>query len=229
MKRVITLVLVMALVTASVFAASIVSSSSSASRMYDYLGLNIGFGITNESYDFMPGVPREDKGYQLGLSVNDFTFFDKDDSVGMYIEVGANINTKTDTTIGGVKTDEERIVPFFADIAIGVAFKMSIDRKTALLIGVGPDFMMYSKENHNYWTDAEWECLIIGAGFDVEGVYKVGQDVYIGVGFRGSINFYGVIMETTKTWTGHEKTTYIDLDNYFGYRVLPRFSVYFGV
>ena len=229
MKRIITVILVLTLVMASAFAASIESSSSRSSRMYDYLGLNVGFGITNEAYDIVPGVAREDKGYQLGLSVNDFTFFNRDASVGMYLEAGLNINTKTDSTIGGVKTNEERIVPFFADIVLGIAFRVDIDKKTALLVGIGPDFMMYSKENHNYWTDATWECLIIGAGFDVEGVYKVGQDVYIGVGFRGSINFYGVIMETTKTWTGHENTKYIDLDNYFGYRILPRFSVYFGV
>ena len=228
MKKVLALVLVVALAATSVFAASIVSSNNS--RMYDYLGFNVGFGITNESYDYVAGVTRVDKGYQLAFSVNDFTFFDKDDSVGLYIEAGANINTKTDSTIGGVTVSEDRIVPFFADVVIGFAFKAQIDKKTALLIGVGPDFMMYSKETEDYWYHYKttWECLILGVGFDVEGTYKVGTDVYIGVGFRGSVNFYGTIMETRTSWSGHEKTTYTDLDNYFGYRILPRFSVYLG-
>ena len=228
MKKVFAAILIVAVMGAgSLFAASIVNSGANSS-MYDYFGFNLGFGITNESYDLAPSVPRTDKGYQLAFSVNDFTFFDKDAAVGIYIEAGANINTKTDTTIGGKTTGEDRLVPFFADIVFGVAFKAQIDKKTALLIGIGPDLMMYSKENDNYWTKDTWECLIVGAGFDVEGIYKVGQDVYIGVGFRGSINFYGTIMETkTSPWSG-EHTTYSDLDNYFGYRVLPRFSVYLG-
>ncbi len=229
MKKVLAFVLVVALAATSVFAASIVSSSSSSSRIYDYLGVNIGFGITNERYDIVSGVTREDKGYQLGLSVNDFTFFDRDDSVGLFIEAGFNFNTKTDTTINGASTSESRIVPFFTDLIIGFAFKVSIDKKTSLLIGVGPDIMLYSKESDNYWVKETWDCMILGAGFDVEGVYKVGQDMYIGVGFRGSINFYGVITETTETWSGRKHSEYTELANYFGYRVLPRFSVYLGI
>lgn len=230
MKKLFATILIIAIVgSCSLFAASIVSSGSRASRVYDYLGFNIGFGITNESYNLL-NHERTDKGYQLAFSVNDFTFFDKDDSVGLYIEAGLNINTQTDTIIDGTKTNEDRIVPFFTDIVIGFAFKADIDKKTSLLVGVGPDFMFYSKENNNYyWTKETWECLVIGAGIDVEGTYKVGTDVYIGVGFRSSFMFYGVIMDTTESWSGHTHTDYVDLDGYFGYRILPRFSVYLGV
>ena len=230
MKKLIAVVLVIAVIgVGSLFAANIVSSGSRASsRGYDYLGFNIGFGITNESYNLSPSVERTDKGYQLAFSVNDFAFFDKDDSVGLYVEAGLNINTQTDTTIGGIKTSEDRIVPLFTDIVLGMAFKTSIDRKTSLLIGIGPDFMFYSKENDNYWSKDTWECLIIGAGIDVEGTYKVGTDVYIGIGFRSSFMFYGVITDTTETW-GHSHTDYEELDGYFGYRILPRFSVYLGI
>ena len=71
MKKVFAAILIVAVIgVGSLFAASIVNSGANSS-MYDYFGFNLGFGITNESYDYTQGVTRTDKGYQLAFSVNE--------------------------------------------------------------------------------------------------------------------------------------------------------------
>ena len=212
------------------FAVQIVSKSNSYSdsysgyrmQSYDYIGMNIGYGVTNETYDLSDTSKRVDKGYQFGFSFNDFMFFDSSSAVGFYVELGIDLNTKTESTINGVSAPEDRLTPFFSDMVVGFAFKAEVDKRTSVLIGVGPEIMVYSKE---YKTPKyEKDLLVLGAGIDLEGVYMISKNVYIGVGFRSSFMFYATEIDKKKS-----STSYTKYDNYFGYRVLPRFSVYMGI
>ena len=207
----------------SLFAVQIVSPSSS-SDMRDYIGLNIGYGVTREKYDLSSGLERVDKGYQLGLSMNDFMFFSRDANIGFYMEMGISFNLKTEWTEGDSPAKDDKISPFFSDLVLGFAFKADIDNRTSVLIGVGPEMMIYSKEYRGFPHDYKREILVLGAGLDLEGAYKVATDVYIGIGFRGSIMFYGTMIDE-----GYYTDKYTEYKNYFGYRVLPRFSVYLGL
>ena len=225
MKKVtIAVLMLLVLGATSLFAVQIVNSSSSSSDMYDYLGLNIGYGVTNEKYNPFADVERVDKGYQLGLSLNDFMFFSRDVNVGFYMEMGMSFNVKTECTEGGVPTGDDKISPFFSDLVLGFAFKADVDKRTSVLVGVGPELMIYSKEYKGFPSNYERDFLVLGAGLDLEGTYKVANDVYIGIGFRGSIMFYGTMIDR-----GRYGEKYTKYDNYFGYRVLPRFSVYLGL
>ena len=226
MKKV-TIAILMLLVfgATSLFAVQIVNSSSSSSDMYDYLGLNIGYGFTREKYDLVTGVERVDKGYQLGLSMNDFMFFSRDVNVGFYMEMGISFNLKTEWSEGGEPAHkDDKISPFFSDLVIGFAFKADVDKRTSVLVGVGPEMMIYSKEYKGFPSNYERDFLVLGAGLDLEGTYKVANDVYIGIGFRGSVMFYGTMIDR-----GYYTEKYTEYKNYLGYRVLPRFSVYLGL
>ncbi|MBO6001663.1 MAG: hypothetical protein J6P81_07765, partial [Spirochaetales bacterium] len=155
-------------------------------------------------------------------SLNDFMFFSRDVNVGFYMEMGMSFNVKTECTEGGVPTGDDKISPFFSDLVIGFAFKADVDKRTSVLVGVGPEMMIYSKEYKYYnW---EKDFLVLGAGLDLEGTYKVANDVYIGIGFRGSIMFYGTMIDRDRYGE-----VYTEYKNYFGYRLLPRFSVYLGL
>ena len=225
MKKVtIAVLMLLVLGATSLFAVQIVNASSSSSDMMDYLGLNIGYGVTREKYDLPDGQERIDKGYQLGLSMNDFMFFSRDANIGFYMEMGISFNLKTEWSVGGNPAKDDKISPFFSDLVLGFAFKADVDKRTSVLIGVGPEMMIYSKEYRGFPYDYEREVLILGAGLDLEGAYKVANGVYIGLGFRGSIMFYGTMIDK-----GYYSEKYTEYKNYFGYRVLPRFSVYLGL
>ena len=226
MKKVtIAVLMLLVLGATSLFAVQIVSPSSSSSDMMDYLGLNIGYGVTREKYDLSNGLERVDKGYQLGLSMNDFMFFSRDANIGFYMEMGISFNLKTEWSEGGEPAHtEDKISPYFSDAVLGFAFKADVDNRTSVLIGVGPEIMIYSKEYKGFPHNYEREILVLGAGLDLEGAYKVANGVYIGIGFRGSIMFYGTMIDK-----GYYSETYTEYKNYFGYRVLPRFSVYLGL
>ncbi len=224
MKKATIVILVALLCAGSLFAASIVSGGSS-SRGTDYTGFNFGYGITNESFT-LDNKDREDKGYQLGLSINEFLFFDRQTDVGIYAEVGFSINTNTESTVNGVSTESSMAAPLYYDVVIGLGMRFDMDNKTTLLLGVGPELMYYSKEYTYYTNVYTRECLIFGIGADVEGMYEVGRDVYIGVGFKGSFLFYGTLLE----YVNKSSSPYAseDYENYFGYRIMPRFSLYIG-
>lgn len=209
---------------ASLFAVQIVSDTRSSLSSYDYFGMNIGFGVTNEKYDLSNGQQRMDRGYQFGFSFNDFTFFNSGANVGFYIELGVSLNTKTESTVDGVPTSDKKISPVFSDFIFGFGFRADLGKRTGLLIGVGPEMMMYSKKYKVGYYEYEKDFLVLGVGLDLEGTYMVSRDVYIGVGFRSSFMFFGTEIDKRKY-----ETTYTDYDNYFGYRVLPRFSVFLGI
>ena len=225
MKKVtIAILMLLVLGATSLFAVQIVSASNSSSDMYDYIGFNLGYGVTNEKYEPEPGLERIDKGYQLGLSLNDFMFFSRDANIGMYMEMGISFNLKTEWSEGGAPAKDDKISPFFSDMVVGFAFKADVDKRTSVLLGVGPEIMIYSKEYKGFPSNYERDFLVLGAGLDLEGTYRVATDVYIGIGFRGSILFYGTMIDSSRH--GEKYTEY---KNYFGYRVLPRFSVYLGL
>ena len=209
---------------ASLFAVQIVSDTRSSLSSYDYVGMNIGFGVTNEKYDLSNDQQRMDRGYQFGFSFNDFTFFNSGANVGFYIELGISLNTKTESTVDSFPTSDDKISPFFSDFILGFAFRADFGKRTGLLIGVGPEMMMYSKKYNVGYYEFEKDFLVLGVGIDLEGTYMVSRDVYIGVGFRSSFMFFGTEIDKSRY-----QTTYTDYDNYFGYRVLPRFSVFLGI
>lgn len=223
-KSFVAVLLLLIVGAASLSAVQIVSDTRSSLKSYDYVGLNIGYGVTDEKYDLSDGQRREDKGYQFGFSFNDFTFFNSGANVGFYIELGISLNTKTESTVDGVPTSDKKISPVFSDFIFGFGFRADLGKRTGLLIGVGPEMMMYSKKYNVGYYEYEKDFLVLGVGLDLEGTYMVSRDVYIGVGFRSSFMFFGTEIDKRKY-----ETTYTDYDNYFGYRVLPRFSVFLGI
>ena len=84
--------------------------------------------------------------------------------------------------------------------------------------------MLYSKTYRYMSTELEKDFLVLGVGVDFEGTYMVARDAYIGIGFRSSFMFYGTEIDESRY-----SRTYTEYENYFGYRVLPRFSVYLGI
>ena len=228
-KALISMLIILVLGCGAVFAASI-ESSSSYNGFVDYLGFNVGYGITNEKYDFVEGGPmRVDKGYQLSLSVNDFMFLDRDAILGFYMEVGFSFNIDMESTIGDEPSFHPKdLSPFYADTMLGLAIKFKTDNRTSVMIGVGPEIMYYSKEyNSQYWPyyTVDTENIALGFGADIEGSYRLGQDLYVGLGFKGSVLLYATTY-TSVTVGPREHHTWDDLINYFGYRIQPRVSLY---
>ena len=229
MKKSFFAVLVLLLVCSSaVFAATYDDGSYNYyddSRLEDFLGMSIGSSFVYETYETASGK-TVDKALQFYGGFSEFAFFN-DAPLGIYLDAGVLVNVKDE-----YNPDVVTKSPAYADVMLGLAYRTKMDGRTSFLLAAGPEFT-YFTDKYTYingWDRVyvEKTYMTMGLTLDAELVYKLGGDFYISVGGKGSVMFLKWMTKEETTWYDRTEESYIDdTDGYFGYRIVPKVSVYF--
>ena len=227
MKKFIVIALALILVSGMAFA--------DPEKTEDYIGLNVGAGYNRDQFTPGPGQTRVDSGYQLGLSINDYTFLDSGAPVGIYMEAGLLINLDNTTTINDVvATNIEPPVILF-DVVLGPGFRFEAGRGMGLLMSAGMDLSyideVYSYSDPTYgYIEFTRSSMKLGLAATAELKFNLGRKFFVTFGAKGTVNFLSWILSEKSTYAGwhewHESHT-DSIDDYFGFRVMPRISAYY--
>lgn len=230
MKKTIIAALVMLLVcTTAAFAIY------DASQVVDYAGFSVGASYVNEAYDIQlldgSNGREKDKALQLDLTLTDYMFV-ADAPVGIYMDLGALINLKSQYTYeGGSPAGDGDKSPWYADVTIGAAFKTSVGNSLNLFAAVGPEFTYFTREYDYYWQydhhKVEMTFMTLGVAANAEVLFDLGGGFYLSAGARASVYFLKWMTDVDSSWWQQQSYSK-DTDNYFGWRGTAKAGVYYA-
>ena len=229
MKKAFIFILVMLLVSATVFAATIDSGDyyygSDDEKLDDYFGFSIGASLLYETYEAASGKVV-DKALQAYGGLTEFAFFG-DASFGVYVDGGILVNVEDSYNPEDVSKS-----PAYADATLGLAYRAKTDTRTSLLMYFGPEFTYFTNQ-YKYidgydlvYVDKTY--MTMGATLGLETVYNIGGNWYLSAGAKASFLFLKWVTKEETTWHGSTAESEID-DNkgYLGFRVIPKISLYY--
>ena len=228
MKKVLITVLVMLLVcSASVFAATIDSGSYyyDEPKLDDFFGFNVGASFLYETYESASGT-IVDKALQVYGGFSEFAFFG-DAAFGVYVDAGILLNVQDSYNPDAVKKS-----PAYADVTLGLAYRMKTDSRTSLLLSFGPEFTYFTDEftyiDSYEKVYVEKTYMTMGLTLGAEATYRLGGDWYLSVGGKASVLFLKWMTKEETTWHGRTEESYVDdTEGYFGYRIVPKVALYY--
>lgn len=228
MKKVLITVLAMLLACSAVFAATIDSGNYyyyDEPRLDDFFGLNIGASFLYETYESASGKVV-DKALQFYTGFSEFAFFG-DAPLGMYVDAGILINVQDSYDEDLVKKS-----PVYADVSLGLAYRLKTDSRTSLLLSFAPEFTYFTDEftyiDSYEKVYVEKTYMTMGLTLGAEATYRLGGDWYVSVGGKASILFLKWMTKEETTWHGRSEESYIDdTEDYFGYRIIPKVALYY--
>ena len=227
MKKVIITVLAMLLACSAVFAATIDSGNYyyDEPKLDDYVGLNVGTSFVYETYETNDSM-LVDKALQFYTGFSEFAFFD-DAPFGIYLDAGVLFNIKDNYDPEAVSKS-----PAYADVMLGLAYRMKTDSRTSFLLSFGPEFTYFTNEykyiNGTDLVHVEKTYMTMGLTLGAEATYRLGGDWYISLGGKGSIMFLKWMTKEEITRHGSSEHTYDDgTEGYFGYRIVPKVALYY--
>ena len=185
----------------------------------DFTGFSMGGSFVKETYDTDAGK-FEDRAGQLYFGLSEYAFFGSS-SMGLYLDLGLLINVKDS------ESDNIEKSPVYIDLSLGLGGRLSIDRSTSFLFGVGPEFTYFTNEYTYYGYKIEKTYMSMGVGLDAEVMYKLGKDFYVSVGAKGSVLFLKWMTREVTSGSGYEGSSSTDTEGYFGYRVTPKLTFYY--
>lgn len=228
MKKVLITVLVMLLAcSAALFAATIDSGSYyyGEPQFDDFFGFNVGASFLYETYESASGK-TVDKALQFYTGFSEFAFFG-DATLGVYVDAGILINVQ-DSYNPDVVTKS----PAYADVTLGLAYRLKNDSRTSLLMSFGPEFTYFTNEftyiDSYEKVYVEKTYMTMGLTLGAEATYRLGGDWYVSVGGKASVLFLKWMTKEETTWHGRSEESYIDdTEGYFGYRIVPKVAIYY--
>lgn len=227
MKKIIIAALVMLLVgTTAAFAIY------DGSEVIDYAGFSVGASYVNEAYDVKNlggGTREKDTALQLNLTLTDYVFVGTA-PVGLYMDMGALINLKSDYTVDGQPAGDAGKSPLYADVTLGAAFQIPFGGKLSLFASVGPEFTYFTR-TYDYWDGhdhhyVEKTFMTLGLAANGEVLFDLGGGFYLSAGARASVYFLKWMTNEDHSWRDYEYYSK-DTENYFGYRGTAKVGVYF--
>ena len=228
MKKIIIAALVMLLVgTTAAFAIY------DGSEVIDYAGFSVGASYVNEAYDvkLLGGGTREkDTALQLNLTLTDYVFVGTA-PVGLYMDMGALINLKSDYTVDGQPAGDAGKSPLYADVTLGAAFQIPFGGKLALFTSVGPEFTYFTR-TYDYYDayrslhKVEKTFMTLGVAANADLMLDLGGGFYLSAGARASVYFLKWMTNEDRSWWDYESYSK-DTENYFGWRGSAKLGVYY--
>ena len=206
-----------------------------ASQVTDYAGFSVGASYVNEAYDIQllggNDGREKDKALQLNLTLTDYVFV-ADAPVGIYMDMGALINLKSEYTFeGGDPAGDADKSPLYADVTIGAAFKTSVGSSLNLFAAVGPEFTYFTREYDYYYQyehhKVEKTFMTLGVAANAELMLDLGGGFYLSAGARASIYFLKWMTNEDSSWWQHQSYSK-DTENYFGWRGTAKAGVYYA-
>ena len=228
MKKTIITVLALLLACSIVFAATIDSGSYynyNEPKFDDFLGFSVGTSFVYETYETEDEM-LVDKALPFYAGFTEYGFFD-DASLGIYLDAGILINVKDDYNPDKVSKSEG-----YADVTLGLAYRMKTDSRTSFLMSFGPEFTYFTDEFKYLTTEGvvqvEKTYITMGLTLGAEATYRLGGDWYISLGGKGSVMFLKWMTKEEISSHGSSEHTYDDgTEGYFGYRIVPKVSLYY--
>lgn len=229
MKKIIIAALVMLLVgTTAAFAIY------DGSEVIDYAGFSVGASYVNEAYDvkLLGGGTREkDTALQLNLTLTDYVFVGTA-PVGLYMDMGALINLKSNYTVDGQPAGDAGKSPLYADVTLGAAFQIPFGGKLSLFASVGPEFTYFTR-TYDYYDayqslhKVEKTFMTLGAAANADLMLDLGGGFYLSAGARASVYFLKWMTNEDRSWWDYESYSK-DTENYFGWRGSAKLGVYYA-
>ena len=227
MKKAIITVLAMLFACSIVFAATIDSGSYyyNEPQFDDFLGFNVGASFVYETYETEDEM-LVDKALQFYTGFSEFAFFN-DAAFGVYIDAGILLNINDNYNPEKVNKS-----PAYADVTLGLAYRMKTDSRTSFLLSFGPEFTYFTDE-FKYLTSegvvqVEKTYMTMGLTLGAEATYRLGGDWYVSLGGKGSVMFLKWMTKEEISSHGSSEHTYDDgTDGYFGYRIVPKVALYY--
>ena len=229
MKKIIIAALVMLLVgTTAAFAIY------DGSEVIDYAGFSVGASYVDEAYDvkLLGGGTREkDTALQLNLTLTDYVFVGTA-PVGLYMDMGALINLKSNYTVDGQPTGDAGKSPLYADVTLGAAFQIPFGSKLALFASVGPEFTYFTRtydyyDSMHYLHKVEKTFMTLGAAANADLMLDLGGGFFLSAGARASVYFLKWMTNEDRSWWDYESYSK-DTENYFGWRGSAKLGVYYA-
>ena len=191
------------------------SAAFADSKVENYTGFAIGYGISNARVEDMFTY----KYNQVIFSITDFGFIDKS-PVGLFIDGTLFVATKGKliTSIDEYDLDKDDL-PVGLMATIGPAFKIDMGKNMDMLLGVG--FQVYRQT----WVDPyeKWQEFFYGVGADIEFAYELGKSFSLAIGANGSYFF----ANTRYYSNNYVKNVDVSYDKYWEYRIIPKIVGYY--
>ena len=225
-KSIIAILIVMLLCSTSVFAATLDDGYYYGEpKVDDYLGLNVGASFVYETYEAASGKVV-DKALQFYGGFSEFAFFGSA-PLGIYFDAGVLVNIQDSYNPDAVNKS-----PAYADVMLGLAYKVDLESRSELILSFGPEFTYFTNE-YTYIDGyekvyVEKTYMTMGLTMGAEVLYRLGQDFYFSIGGKGSVMFLKWMTKEKSTWHGSTSESEIDdTEGYFGYRIVPKAGLYF--
>lgn len=215
MKRTIIAILIIA-----VLASVPVLASSKAENS---LGLIAGFGYQYNTY-------KDDNNkitistLQMPLAITDTVFFDKKSAIGLFAEIGLNMNLSATIKTNDSKSDPQDLgyddgtYPTFFDITLGAAYRTK-SKDLNLLLGAGVEIATKTSEYKlGSIANAKLTETYVGLGLTGGIAMNLGNNVDLVLGAKASLWF----ISHTKYVGSITGTTTDTRDDYFAFSILPR-------
>ena len=222
MKKIIIAALVMLLVgTTAAFAIY------DGSEVIDYAGFSVGASYVNEAYDVKNlggGTREKDTALQLNLTLTDYVFVGTA-PVGLYMDMGALINLKSDYTVDGQPAGDAGKSPLYADVTLGAAFQIPFGGKLSLFAYFTRTYDYY--DAYHSLHKVEKTFMTLGAAANADLMLDLGGGFYLSAGARASVYFLKWMTNEDRSWVDYESYSK-DTENYFGWRGSAKLGVYYA-